>query len=556
MKKSISWLLAVLMLLSLAAGAFADEGGSNDLLVPPVMPLSEPEPTVTFNATAGGSVTRGSADSAGNVQATAVASSGYRFTGWTCNGALVSSNETDYFTPFAGGRLVTANFEAVPSSYQILLSADPSAGGTVTGGGVYPVGDYPVSAVASTGYTFTGWYENGSCISTSANELITANRDRTLVAKFAQQQAPGHVLTLSVDPASAGSVSGAGTFTPNIDTPVSAVAYTGYTFDGWYENGTRISTLPSELITMYASRSITAKFVAESPAQVVITAVPNSASYGSVAGAGSFAPGASVSLTASPAAGYLFSCWTENGAVVSSANPYAFQAANNRSLIANFIPGTTTFSVTYHSGAYATTPNQTAAYTYNNGTNVPVLLNQYLRIGYYQDGWSLTDGGANNDYPFGSVIANLSGNLTLYPHWVANAAVSYTLTITYNSQYGSVYYGNTYMANGSTLRIAQGESKTLSFIPQQKYYVWNVNFAGVNKGSWSSYTVSYDAMRGANRTMNVTFASIYASPKTGDTSNIALWAALAVCAAGGMGVLLFVNRKSSNKAGKKSRHEK
>lgn len=59
---------------------------------------------------------------------------------------------------------------------------------------------------------------------------------------------------------------------------------------------------------------------------------------GTVTGGGTYEVGASVTLTATPAAGYTFRAWLRNGTsqVVSTANPYTFNAATQLDLIAAF----------------------------------------------------------------------------------------------------------------------------------------------------------------------------------------------------------------------------
>lgn len=59
---------------------------------------------------------------------------------------------------------------------------------------------------------------------------------------------------------------------------------------------------------------------------------------GSVTGGGSYAPGTSVTVTATPATGYTFRAWLKNGTaqVVSTANPYTFNVQEQTDLIAAF----------------------------------------------------------------------------------------------------------------------------------------------------------------------------------------------------------------------------
>lgn len=59
---------------------------------------------------------------------------------------------------------------------------------------------------------------------------------------------------------------------------------------------------------------------------------------GTVSGGGSFAPGTSVTLTATPATGYRFVRWVKNGTsqTVSTANPYTFNVQEQTDLVAIF----------------------------------------------------------------------------------------------------------------------------------------------------------------------------------------------------------------------------
>lgn len=69
--------------------------------------------------------------------------------------------------------------------------------------------------------------------------------------------------------------------------------------------------------------------------RVYATALGNG---GTVSGGGSFAPGASVTLTATPASGYRFVRWVKNGTsqTISTANPYTFNVQEQTDLVAIF----------------------------------------------------------------------------------------------------------------------------------------------------------------------------------------------------------------------------
>ena len=69
--------------------------------------------------------------------------------------------------------------------FAISVSANPTEGGTVGGGGSFESGtSRTVTATANEGYTFSNWTENGNQISDSANFTFTLTANRTLVANF------------------------------------------------------------------------------------------------------------------------------------------------------------------------------------------------------------------------------------------------------------------------------------------------------------------------------------------------------------------------------------
>jgi uncharacterized repeat protein (TIGR02543 family) len=76
-----------------------------------------------------------------------------------------------------------------PEKYRVTVSADPPAGGTVSGGGTYPEGSsVTVTASAYNGYTFTNWTEDGEVVSTEASYIFTLGKaDRVLKANFTGQ---------------------------------------------------------------------------------------------------------------------------------------------------------------------------------------------------------------------------------------------------------------------------------------------------------------------------------------------------------------------------------
>ena len=113
---------------------------------------------------------------------------GFTFTNWTENGQEVS-DLPEYHFNVTDHRNLVANFQS--QQYHIQVSANPTNGGEVTGGGYFNHGitaKLTANANASQGYAFANWTENGAVVYTEAEYEFTVTCDRTLVANFAVAQ--------------------------------------------------------------------------------------------------------------------------------------------------------------------------------------------------------------------------------------------------------------------------------------------------------------------------------------------------------------------------------
>lgn len=70
-------------------------------------------------------------------------------------------------------------------NYTISVTANPTAGGTVSGGGSYKGGSScTIVATSNSGYVFDGWYESGTKISSDVSYTFTVSSNRTITAEF------------------------------------------------------------------------------------------------------------------------------------------------------------------------------------------------------------------------------------------------------------------------------------------------------------------------------------------------------------------------------------
>lgn len=117
---------------------------------------------------------------------TATAANGYLFVNWTEGGSEVSQDASYTFT-LNGNRNLVANFA---QAFTVTVTASPSNGGTVTGGGTYAANSrVPVTATPFSSYHFSVWTVGsagrGSPVaSTDATYEFTITSDIHLFATF------------------------------------------------------------------------------------------------------------------------------------------------------------------------------------------------------------------------------------------------------------------------------------------------------------------------------------------------------------------------------------
>lgn len=197
-----------------------------------------------------------------DVTLTASPASGYNFVNWTENEREVGRTTTYIIQDIAENHRLTANFEV--AGYTVTTSVDPANSGTVTGGGTYPAGStVRLSATPARGYRFSYWQDTTEETPLTSNpdlEINNLSRDMNIVAHFSQLEQV--TVSLSVNPANSGTVTGNGTYYVGDDVTLSATPATGYNFLGWYDTrDTLVNSNASYTITgINQNTTLVAKF--------------------------------------------------------------------------------------------------------------------------------------------------------------------------------------------------------------------------------------------------------------------------------------------------------
>jgi uncharacterized delta-60 repeat protein len=225
--------------------------------------------------------------------------------------------------------------------------------------------------------------------------------------------------------------------------PVSLVATpaAGYDFVNWTENGTSVSTSATYPFTPVADRTLVANFALQSFPITTSVASPGS---GVIRGGGTFTYDTAVSLVASPAPGYSFANWSENGAVVSSNATFGFTANAARTLVASFTQNTYTVSTVSSPSDRGTV---TGGGTFSHGA--PVTLVAVPAAGYEFVNWS--ENGTDLSWSR-TLHFTATGNRTLTANFTPVAEISGGANFTGASTFNT-YGGSLTITSGSTFTI-------------------------------------------------------------------------------------------------------
>jgi hypothetical protein len=176
---------------------------------------------------------------------------------------------------------------------------------------------------------------------------------------------------------------------------VTATPNTGYTFDYWMLNGTKITDNPLTL-TIDKDYTLTAYFKSMPPTHTLKVTVDNPATGTTndkyPPGTYTIQEGSTVNVTAKPNSGYKFNYWMLNNTKIAE-NPITFIMDKDYTLTAYFEPlpppPTHTLTIAVNDPSMGTTNPTPGNYTFPEGSSVTVQA--ISNVGYKFRNWTLDD---------------------------------------------------------------------------------------------------------------------------------------------------------------------
>jgi len=302
-----------------------------------------------------------------------------------------------------------------------------------------------LTATPASGYKFVRW--DGDVTGTNPTATVTMNANKAVTAVFAAINQ--YALNVQVSPAAGGTVTKSpdqSSYTEGSTVTLTATAAAGYAFSSWAGDVT--GTTNPVTVTMNSNKTIIANFTQLPTYTLTVTNVP--AAGGTVTkspDATSYPQGSTVTLTATPAYGYVFSSWS--GDVTGTTNPVTVTMDGNKAVTANYTalptyvlettvltadythypnPGNTDYNSTLTGGTITVSPTGP---NYPQGTQV--TLTATANTGFvFVDWYDTVNGISLGTNPVLNVTMN--GNKGIAARFVQ---IAVSLSVAWNSDQGS-----------------------------------------------------------------------------------------------------------------------
>ena len=388
--------------------------------------------------------------------------------------------------------VIAAVGEVLAPESMVDTIASPLDSGTTTGDGSFATNSLAsVTAAPVAGYRFVNWTDNGAVVSATPSYTFTILINRSLTANFTPD-VPRYDIVTSASPVVGGTTSGGGLLDQASNATVIATPNAGYAFANWTEAGATVSTVASYTFPVMAARTLVANFTVLPT--YVITTSHSPAAGGSTTGSGSYLSGTLATVTATPAAGYVFIKWTVNGNPVSSLASYNFSVTSNKALVANFVLAGAQKTIATNTNPLAGgTTSGAGNYLTSDSATVVATANPGYKFSKWQEGNSNVSSSAS--YTF-TVAANRTLTARFIEAFVINTSSSPSAA------------GTTEM-DSLTYKTGESANATATAEPGYHFLNWTENGGVVSTLANYTFTVT------TARTLVANFTTAYTITTSG-----------------------------------------
>jgi uncharacterized repeat protein (TIGR02543 family) len=439
----------------------------------------------------------------GSATVTATVKTGYQFDGWYEGAARVSTSLSYALSNITANHALVAKFAAKMVTMNVKVS--PTGGGTVTNGSAsfQEATENPLTAVPATGYKFVKWtYASPSAPTGDETQTSTTNpqsfawyQGRNITAHF-EKLSYTVSYTKNANIASitktSETVTYGGTATCTAALPANTAQYT-YSFAGWYEGSTQISTALALSVS-----NITAARTFEARGTATINRYTITVTNGS--GSGTYNYGTEVTLTANTITGKTFSKWSDGVTTASRKITVTGNASYTAEYTDNY------YTVSYVKGTGVATISRTSESVIYNGNALGCTAT--VTTGYTFSGWYNGSNRVSTSLTYAptGVTANmtLTAQATLNSYTVTPSAYYRTTDGTGNYTAGTT--GGTVSGGGT---VSHGSSTTVTATPATGYQFDGWFSAGPSGGSLLSSSASYSFTVTGSQTVYARFTRRY-----------------------------------------------
>ena len=488
----------------------------------------------------------------------AVPNQGWRFANWTKDGTEVSTDPEYTFQVSANQDLV-ANFI---KTNEVNVSASPSEGGTVSGGGIYDSGSTAtVKAIPNEGYVFEGWYvpDASAPISTdpdytfkvASDTLLTAIFSKTISRTVTFKVVNGSWNSKKSDPITvilSGKEGDKLTLSADQIPAVGNEPAENYKAGSWDkipDTTTEIKDNPTYTYT-YAEQE-----VEEPKKQYVISFDTNGRGNGNVQPI-TVAEGEKVKLPSYPgtAIGYAFTGWgtdsAGNGTVLPAQEE--IEVTKDMTLYAQWKANQYTVRFDANTGT-----GTMDSITVNYDQKVKLTANAFTRSGYYFIGWNITADGSEALFPDQGEILNLTDTdgalVNLFAQWknIYNVIEGANAKVAKGGQSGLGFKTDGDYAKFTGIRVDGNNVPERQYTSSSGSTIVELKPEYINELSVGPHTISFLYTDGSCETVFEVLAKAGERDNTivvtDDPVNLPLWISILLISAIGMAAILLARKR-------------